>query len=1049
MFNRGKNNQQKQNKLLTKLAFMKKKLLMLFLGGIMLAMQSFAQQIQVTGKVTSAEDGQALPGVSVKIKGTTTAVQTNTAGIYSIRTKAGDVLQFNYLGTTPKEQTVGTSTVINVTLSSTSSSLNEVVVTAQGIERTKRALGYDAQSVGGADIAGSQRENFINALQGRVAGVTITPTNGTPGASSSIIIRGAVSLDGDNQPLFVIDGLPISNNTFSEYNLVGQGTFNRQNDYGNRGMDVNPEDIETITILKGPEAAALYGTQGASGAVVITTKKAKAGTASVTYNNVFKLDHAYRFPDVQTVYGGGAGGIFDEEIRTRTYFGAKYPERFQRYDNLGSFYQTGFTQRHNAAVSGGTEALSVRTSVSYTDQAGVIKGTDFSSINARLTGTSKLSSKLSMNASFNFISSETNKTYKGANSPMLSVLTWPVVDDIRNRYTATGGRRTITGLLNGELDNPIWAMENNPNSDKVSRILGNFGIDYKPTTWLSFMARGGIDVYTMQGLSGYHPEAYGANVSGTAYTGGGMNTFSQNKVLYNGSLVATARKKFGKFTPRVSLGYDINDDRDQVTAQFGTRFFQSGFFSMNNTDPTTQRVQYTDILKRKMGVFAQAEMGYADMLYLTFTGRQDYSSTLSPGDVSFFYPATSLSFVFSELPVFKNLSWLSEGKLRASWGQGGKDARTAYIKKTRLIAQTTTGGGFATDVTLGNPELQAEFTTTTDLGFDLAFLKNRLSANFSYFFAKSDGQITAPRLSYATGSILAYINSGVIKNRGFELTVKGTPILRPDFSWDIQANVTRQRGEIISLPGGQTTFYVSDSWLADNVRKQYFVGNSVSALAGTDYLKNKNGEILINPVSGMPIKDTNFTPLGDAAPDFGLGINNNFRYKAFSLSFLMDIRKGGDIYNATEAYLYARGMSKLTLDREEPRIIKGVMRDGLENSDNPTPNNIVVIPYITTSYYSPNYSVNDFIEKDINWVRLKELTLRYSLPKSVFASSKVFKSASIFATGTDLLLISNYKGVDPSVNGLSAASGGTGGSGIDYGSFGLPKTYSFGINVAF
>lgn len=1028
---------------------MKRKLLLLFVAFIVCITQTFAQQKTITGKVTSAEDGLPIPGATVKIKGTNTAAQTSTEGVYTIKANTGDILQFIYLGMATKEQVVSTSTTINMSLSSDSKNLNEVIVTAQGIERSKRALGYDAQSVSGTDIAGSQRENFINALQGRVAGVTITPTNGTPGASSQIIIRGAVSLDGDNQPLFVIDGLPISNNTFSEYNLVGQGSFNRNNDYSNRGMDINPEEIESVTILKGPEAAALYGTQGASGAVVITTKKAKIGKAAVAYSNTFKFDKAYRFPDVQMVYGGGAGGIFDEEIRTRTYFGAQYPERFRRYDNLGSFYQTGFTQRHNASVSGGTEALSVRASVGYTKQNGVIEGTDFNNLTARLTGQARISPKLSMNASFSFNSSKTDKTYKGANSPMLSVLTWPVVDDIRNIYTATGGRRTITGSLSGELDNPIWAMQNNPNWDKVNRLIGNYGIDYKPLNWLSFSLKAGVDYYTMQGLSAYHPESYSANFSGNTYVGGGINTFSENKVLYNGSFIATARKEFGKFKPRLTIGYDVNDDRDQVTAQFGTRFYQANFYSMNNTDPTTQRVQYTDILKRKMGVFAQAELGYDNMLYLTLTGRQDFSSTLSPGDVGFFYPATSLSFVFSELPIFKKLSWLSEGKLRGSWGQGGKDSRFAYIKKTRLIAQTTTGGGFATDVTLGNPDLEAEFTTTTDVGMDLSFLKNRLTTSFSYYFAKSDGQITAPRLSYATGAILEYINSGVIKNRGFELTIKGTPILKKDFSWDITANVSRQRGEIKSLPGGQTTFYVSDSWLADNVRKQYFVGNSVSALAGTDYLRNKNGDILINPVSGMPIKDTNFTPMGDAAPDLGIGLNNSFTYKNWNLSFLMDIRKGGDIYNATEAYLYARGMSTLTLDREQPRIIKGVMRDGLENSDNPTPNNIVVIPYITTSYYSTNYNVRDFIEKDINWIRLKEVTLRYNLPKKLFANSKVFKNASVYATGTDLLLLTNYKGVDPSVNGLSAASGGTGGTGIDYGSFGLPRTYTFGLSVGF
>ncbi|RYF09318.1 MAG: TonB-dependent receptor, partial [Flavobacteriales bacterium] len=349
------------------------------------------------------------------------------------------------------------------------------------------------------------------------------------------------------------------------------------------------------------------------------------------------------------------------------------------------------------------------------------------------------------------------------------------------------------------------------------------------------------------------------------------------------------------------------------------------------------------------------------------------------------------------------------GKLRGSWGRSGKDPRQAYVKATRLIAQTTTGGGFGTDVTLGNPDLEAEFTETTDVGIDMAFFKNRLSFNFSYYKTTSDGQITAPRLSYATGAILAYINSGKIENKGFELTVSGSPIRTKDFSWDVKANFTRARGVITALPGGQETFYLSDSWFAGNTRKQYFLGNSTSAMAGTQYLTNKNGELLINPTSGMPIADVNYTSIGDAAPDLGVGLNNSFTYKNFSMSFLLDMRAGGDIYNGTEAYLYARGMSVLSLDREQPRIIKGVMRDGLENSETPTPNNIVVIPYISTGYYT-NLNVKDFMEKDINWLRLKDVTFRYSLPNKMFANSKTFKRASVFVTGTDLLLISNYKG---------------------------------------
>lgn len=1027
---------------------MKKKLLLIFLGTFLLLAQAFAQQLTVTGKVSST-DGP-IPGVSIRVKGTTIVAQTNADGNFSIKALKTDVLVFSYIGFRTQEKAVGSNAIVNLVMISDASNLEEVVVTGQGITRNKKAMGYSAQTLKGSEIADTQRDNFLNAMQGRVAGAIITPTTGLPGSSSQIVIRGGVSLDGDNQPLFVVDGLPISNKTFSDYSLVGQGSFNRTNDYGNRVMDINPEEIESITILKGPEAAALYGTEGASGAVVITTKKAKAGTARVSYSNSFRVENIYRFPDYQTVYGGGAGGIFDEEVRTRTYFGAKYPERFPTYDNLQNFYQTGFTQKHNASVEGGSEKLSVRTSLGYTDQKGYIPGTGYNSLNFKLSGVSRISDKLSLNASVNFISSRTDKTYRGVGSPMLSSLSWPRVDDMRNYIDAqTGGRRILGTTLGGELDNPYWGVNKNPNYDKLNRVLTNVGLDYTPTKWFAVTGRVGADMFTQTGLSAYHPQSYASNQSGTVYSGGAINTYQDVKRLFNASLVTTFRKDFGKFKPILRIGGDLTDDDDATNAQFGTRFYEQDYYSINNTDPTTQRVQYSDFVKRKFGGFAQAELGYDDFLYLTLTGRQDVSSTLPTQNNSFFYPATSLSFVFSELPAIKKLNWLSFGKLRASWGQSGKDARIAYITKTKLIAQTTTGGGFATDVTAGNPDLVAEFTTSKEIGFELGFFNNRLSFDFSLYENLSDKQITAPRLSYATGAILGYINSGKIRNRGFELLIKGTPIKTKDFTWDISANISRNRGYILSLPAGQDIFYLSDTWLTDDVRAQYTVGSSISAFAGQNYLRNNAGQVLINPVNGMPIRDTNFTPIGDRAPDFGAGVTNSFTYKNFNLSFLLDIRKGGDIYNATEEYLYQRGLSKLSLDRETPRIIEGVFRDGLENSGNPTKNNIVVIPYITTSYYSTYFNTADFLQKDVNWVRLKDITLSYNLPKSLFTKSRVFKSASVFFTGTDLLLITNYNGVDPQVNGLNASSGGLGGSGIDYGSAGQPRGYNFGLKVGF
>lgn len=1026
-----------------------RKQLLLFMSMFLLLNASFSQEVTINGTV-QVEDGP-VPGVVVRVKTAKSVTHTNANGAYNIKAKKNDVLIFSYIGYKTQEVIVGTANTINVTLKSDVSNLTEVVVTGQGITRQKKSLGYAAQTVKGADVAESQRENFLNGLQGRVAGATITATTGAPGASAQVVLRGGVSLDGDNQPLFVVDGLPISNKTFSDYALVNQGSFNRNNDYGNRGMDINPEEIETITILKGPEAAALYGTEGASGAIVITTKRAKAGKASAVYSNSFRLEQAYRFPEIQTVYGGGAGGIFDEDIRTRTYFGARYPENLPRFNNVENFYKTGFTQRHDASVEGGSELLSVRSSLAYTDQNGYLPGTDYRSINFKVSGNSKLSEKINVSASINFVSSKTNKIYRGSESAMLSALSWPLVDDMRNYINpSTGGRRTIGGSFATELDNPYWAVNKNPSNDDLNRVISNMGIDYKPTDWLNFTGRFGADVFSQSGMSAYHSQSYASNKTSTLYLGGGLDTYTNVKRLFNGQVVATLKHDFGKFTPVLRIGGDWQNDNDETNAQFGTRFFEDDFFSMNNTDPTTQRVKYTKLQRRKMGIFAQAELGYAGLLYLTLTGRQDYSSTLPIDNYSFFYPAASLSFVFSDIKGMKeHLPWVSFGKLRTSYGQSGKDSRYAYITKNRMIAQSTTGGGFASDVTAGNPNLEAEFTTSKEAGIELGLFDNRLSVDFTYYQNISDKQITAPRLSYGTGAVLAYINSGKIRNRGFELLVTGRPIQKDNFGWEITANISKNRGKVLTLPAGQNIFYLSDTWLTNYARAQYTVGSSLLGISGLDYLRNNAGDVLINPTNGMPIKGVDYVPLGDRTPDFTAGLTNSFRYKNIKLSFLLDIKKGGDVYNATEEYLYIRGLSKYSLDREDPRVIKGVMRDGLENTATPTPNNITVIPYISNTYYSTYFATADFIQKDVNWVRLKEVTLNYTFPSRLFANNKVFKSANVYFTATDLLMFTNYKGVDPQTSGLSAAAGGLGGYAIDYGTAGLPRTFNLGFKVGF
>jgi ferric enterobactin receptor len=406
-----KNNQLTKLNLLTKSMFMKKKLLMLFLGTFLFAIQAIAQ-VTVSGKVTSSEDGQPIPGASIKIKGTSTAVQTSPLGVYSIKAKAGDVLQFIYLGRNTEERTVGTATTINVSLREDASSLKEVTITtAYSIERDKKSIGYSLTKVDGDEVAQTGRENFVNGLAGRVPGLSINPTSGDPGASSQIVLRGIVSLSGDNQPLMVVDGVPIDNSVLNQMNTTIQGT-NRNQDYTNRASDINPADIESYTILKGPEATSLYGNLGSNGAIVITTKKAKAGKATVSYNGSLRIESVNRAPDVQTVYSQGASNGIADGVST-SFFGPKYADGLKIYDNVGSFFQTGTAQKNNLVMEGGKESFTYRWSTEYTNNRGTIPTTKYERFVTSLTGQAALSQAIKLTTRFSYTNAYNKKANKG------------------------------------------------------------------------------------------------------------------------------------------------------------------------------------------------------------------------------------------------------------------------------------------------------------------------------------------------------------------------------------------------------------------------------------------------------------------------------------------------------------------------------------------------------------------------------------------------------------------------------------------------------------
>jgi TonB-dependent receptor-like protein len=467
--------------------------------------------------------------------------------------------------------------------------------------------------------------------------------------------------------------------------------------------------------------------------------------------------------------------------------------------------------------------------------------------------------------------------------------------------------------------------------------------------------------------------------------------------------------------------------------------------SMNNT--STRSTLTTIEQRRLVSLFGQAVFNYKDFWYLTMTGRNDWTSTIPRSRNSFFYPSVSTSFIFSD--AFPGVRRFVTGKVRVGYAAVGKDARP-YAYRPSLQFKTTSFGGYGYDFWGPNLALKPEFKRSVEGGVELSFLNGQLGLDATVYRATTKDQIVNDiRGPYATGFILFNLNGAATRSRGLELTVRSTPISRPTFSWDMVLNWTSSGSIVTRLPNGIPESYVSDTWLWGNVRNGTQVGLSTMSLTGFFYLRNNRGQLLIDPATGLPIRSNavsgNFIDAGyDRQPDFTIGIGNTVRYKRLSLDFLLDIRKGGDIFNATEHYLTTRGLSLETLDRDQPRVIDGVLRDGRENSANPTVNTIVFVPSAQTTYYT-NMSEELFIEKDIDWVRLRDITVRYEIPGRLLGA----RSASVYLTGTDLFVLTNYSGLDPIVNGNTAAVGGSGGVGIDFGNFPMPRGVNFGISVGF
>ena len=1013
---------------------------------LVFASTALAQQRTIRGKVTS-EQGSPLNGVAVLVRGTSTATSTNAQGDYSVAADAGQVLQFRLIGTAMEERTVGTEDVINVQLRRVALDLDAVVVTALGETAMQRSLGTAQQSVPGADIAQTQRENFFNALSGRVAGVDVTSTSGVPGASSSIVIRGISSISSSNQPLIIVDGLPMDNRTVNTTLLASDKSSNtalsnRGVDFTNRAADLNSDDIETLTVLKGPEAAALYGIDAANGAIVIRTKRGRPGGGMqiTTSTRVERTGANYQ---LQRVYGPTTNS--DGSLSSFLYFGAPYPTATQFYDNVDGFLQTAVSQNVNFSFSGAVpdNSINYRLSTAYDKQEGVVPRSGLSRVNVTGASQARINNWLSTDLSMTYSYASNDQVYKGDIGPLMGLMLWPQTDNAKDYLTPAGTRRRLTSLApSAELDNPYFNVDKNPITAKTNRLFANVGFIVTPFSWGNIKTNLGSDSYTNQNQLVRHPE------SALGYTPNGLLD-QADVITRNLSALTILNVNSHPLTSSLAIsglvGNQVTDQKSTTDAAVGIGFLDPNFISMNNTQ--TRNPLTTTEQRRLVSLFGQAVLNYKDFWYVTVTGRNDWTSTIPSGHNSFFYPSISSSFIFSD--AFPGLRRFVTGKARIGYAAVGKDARP-YAYRPSLEYKTTSYGGYGYGFYGPNLALKPEFKRSVEGGVELAFLNDRLGIDATAYRATTTDQIVNDiRGSYGTGFILFNLNGASTRSRGFEMTVRATPVTKREFSWDIVGNWTSAGSIVTKLAHDLPESYVSDTWLYGNVRNGTQVGLSTMSLTGFFYLRNNQGKLLIDPSTGLPIRSNavsaNFIDAGyDRQPDFTIGLGNTFRYKRFGLDFLLDIRKGGDIFNATEHYLTTHGLSMETLDRDQPRVVDGVLRDGNENSANPTPNNIVIVPSVQTAYYT-NMSEELFIEKNINWLRLRDVTLRYEIPGRLLGA----RTASVWVTGTDLFLITNYTGLDPIVNGNTAAVGGSGAVGIDFGNFPMPRGANFGISVGF
>ena len=1035
----------------------------LLLAGLLLFFFSFsssssqAQSIKVRGVVTGKPDGLPLDGVTVKVKGTARATQTNAKGEFEIPTAGREVIQFSFVGYAPVELPAS-ETSLQVSLEPTKGALNEVVVTALGITRQKKSLGYAVQELKSKDISETSEPNLVNTIEGKVAGVRVTNSQGDMG-SSRIVIRGETSISGNNQPLFVINGFPVDNDQ-----QLGTAP---SRDFANPISDINPNDIESISFLKGPNAAALYGSRAAHGVVLIKTKSGrKKKGVGVTVNSNTSFENLLTLPKYQNVFGQGANGEFSykdgagggvndnvDESWGPKMNGQLIPQFFDgtpqpfvpHPDNVKSFFKTGVSYSNGVSLGDAGDNYDYRFAVNTQKLFGVIPNSDLGRNNFTLNSSLKLDPKLTLSVNANYVQTIAGNLPgsggKRSTSTMLQFI-WMGrqvdMNKLRDHYNSTG---SPLNWNNAYYSNPFFVANQNTVGQRRDRLIGNIGLSYKVTKELTANLKSATDYYTDRrklriayGTSGtpygsYEEDAYTVNENNTEFT-----------LNYN-------RKLNDDFALEVLGGANLRTKSFEENDQKAPRLAVAGLYTLTNSrDPLVSSNNYYKL--KTYSLFGSAQLSYRNYAFVNFTARNDWSSTLPVNNLSYFYPSVSASLVLSDAFDIKG-DVLSYAKIRGGWSKVGADASPYQLLNTYPFV-TPTFGSYP-QLTAGsldlNANLKPETTTSSEIGAEAGFFDNRIRLDLSLYQSSSYNQILNVDVSNTTGYTQKLVNAGRLNNKGIEVQLGFVPVKTAHFKWDINANYAVNRSKLESLDNqGLLKNYVLGS--DGSIQTVATVGQAYGSLFGTAFLRDAKGQIVVND-DGTPATNPNDKVLGKYTPDWLGGITNTFTYDHFSLSVLVDGSFGGRQYSSTNATGAYTGVLASTLPGrdaahgglsytsggktyDDGMIFKGVTLDGKANT--------AIIP--ASQYYK---TLNNFDEAWIyssSFIKLREVKLSYDLPGK-WMESIHFVGATVSLVGRNLWIIHrNVPNVDPE----TAFNTGNG-QGLE--DLSLPGTRSYGINVNF